>query len=334
MLNVKRFICLLLLLLLAVSSFSACGEKEQGEGEETVVYYTVNFRTGGAEAIAPVQVAGGSSVAEPPLPAREGFVFGEWLYDGAVWDFRAPVEEDMTLTATWISVDTLFEYERIDETDTAMITGVLGETSRLAIPEMIGGYRVVAIGREAFAEVYSKNIEEIIVPKTVVSIGEYAFRDTKYIPVILSEDTVITQLGEGAFLNCAGLQSITLGEGIETIPFQAFSGCTGLEEVRLPKSVQVLEENAFEGCSALVTLMLHGGITSVEDGVFSDCDGLKTIFFQGTAEEAETLLEEKTAGMNHALTNADLYLYSEDKPTAESEYGFWYFDRNGKAKIW
>lgn len=334
MLKIKRFICLLLLLILALLSFSACGEKEEGGGEETVVYYTVTFQTNGGDAIAPIQVAGGNPIAEPSLLTREGYVFGEWLYDGAVWDFRAPVEEDMTLTATWISVDTLFEYERIGETDTAMITGLVGETSRIAIPELIGGYRVVAIGREAFAEVYSKNIEEIIVPKTVSSIGAYAFRDTKEIPVIISEEAVITELGEGAFLNCAGLQSVKLGEGLEKIPFQAFSGCTGLSELRLPESLRILEENAFEGCSALVTVMMYKGITAVEDGAFADCDGLRTVFFHGTAEEAEILLLEKTAGMNDSLEDADLYLYSADEPSVESEYGFWYFDRNGTAKIW
>ena len=334
MLKIKRTICFLLLLLLALLSFAACGEKETGEDEETSVIYTVTFQTNGGEAIAPIQVIGGNPIAEPPLLTREGYVFGEWLHDGAVWDFRAPVEENMTLTATWISVDTLFEYERIGETDTAMITGLVGKTSRVAIPEVIGGYRVVAIESEAFAEVSSADIEEIIVPKTVSAIGAYAFRDTKEIPVIISEEARITELGEGAFLNCAGLKSIELGEGLEVVPFQAFSGCTGLSELRLPESVSVLEENAFEGCTSLVTIMMHKGVSSVEDGAFADCDALRTVFFHGTAEEAESLLSEKTAGMNDALENATVYLYSEEEPSVESEYGFWYFDRNGKAKIW
>ena len=38
--------------------------------------------------------------------------------------------------------------------------------------------------------------------------------------------------------------------------------------------------------------------------------------------------------MNDSLEDADLYLYSADEPSVESEYGFWYFDRNGTAKIW
>lgn len=41
----------------------------------------------------------------------------------------------------------------------------------------------------------------------------------------------------GAFWNCTGLTSVTIGNSVTSIGYRAFSGCTGLTSVTIPNSV-------------------------------------------------------------------------------------------------
>ncbi len=330
----KRYSVWVVLLVSVLLLLTACQGTGNGKDAETTAYFTVAFDSNGGAELKPLLVADGTSITEPTLPAREGYVFAGWLHEGMAWDFRAPVEKDMTLVASWISTESLFSYERIEGTDTAVITGMKGETKQVVIPERIGGYEVVAIGKNAFAGLWAISVEEIVLPKTVHTVGEGAFSDIKYAKVTQHEEGALRTIGEGAFSGCLGLEEIRLAEGLETIPFEAFSGCVALKSVTLPKSLRVVEENAFEGCTALLSVTMGAEIERVEDGAFHDCDRLVTIFLYGTEEEAEAILDEKTAGMNDPLTEATVYLYSETKPETEGAYGYWYLDSRGRTKIW
>jgi len=59
--------------------------------------YTVTFDSG----VAAQTVAKGAAATRPSDPARAGHAFIGWLLDGAPYDFSAPVEGDITLTAAW-----------------------------------------------------------------------------------------------------------------------------------------------------------------------------------------------------------------------------------------
>ena len=45
--------------------------------------------------------AAGDTIARPADPVRAGYVFENWMLDGQVFDFTAPVAADMTLVASW-----------------------------------------------------------------------------------------------------------------------------------------------------------------------------------------------------------------------------------------
>jgi hypothetical protein len=53
------------------------------------------------------------------------------------------------------------------------------------------------------------------------------------------------------FLNCNGLESISIPEGITTINISAFNKCSILKTIDIPESMTRIEQNAFYGCSAL-----------------------------------------------------------------------------------
>ncbi len=69
-----------------------------------------------------------------------------------------------------------------------------------------------------------------------------------------------TRSKEGAFRNCLGLTTVTLGDGLEEIGMSAFYKCTSLHEIIIPNAVKTIKEKAFYGCLRLtsVTLIARG----------------------------------------------------------------------------
>ena len=55
----------------------------------------------------------------------------------------------------------------------------------------------------------------------------------------------VTSIGWGAFYNCSGLTSVTIGSGVTSIGYNAFYGCTGLTKVTIPDSVTSIGRGAF-----------------------------------------------------------------------------------------
>ncbi len=72
---------------------SACG------GTDTVKV-TFDFNDGATEERV-VEVERGSAVEKPAAPTRDGHIFGGWYFGGEEYNFAAPVNSDITLTAEW-----------------------------------------------------------------------------------------------------------------------------------------------------------------------------------------------------------------------------------------
>ena len=75
----------------------------------------------------------------------------------------------------------------------------------------------------------------------------------------------VTQIGDFAFSECAGLTAITIPEGIKTIGMGAFSGCTALTNISIPDSVTTIGIYAFDGCTSLTYNTYENAISDIED---------------------------------------------------------------------
>ena len=87
----------------------------------------------------------------------------------------------------------------------------------------------------------------------------------------------VTSIGEGAFINCSGLTSVTIPNSVTSIGDSAFEGCSGLTSITIPNSVTSIEEEAFYGCSGLTSITIPNSVTSISDGAFARCSGLTSI---------------------------------------------------------
>ncbi|MDD2469846.1 MAG: leucine-rich repeat domain-containing protein, partial [Bacilli bacterium] len=113
-------------------------------------------------------------------------------------------------------------------------------------------------------------------PAGVTSIGDHAFRDCSGLESIVLPAGV-THIGERAFQDCSSLKSIELPAGVTSIGDHAFRGCCGLESIVLPAGVTHIGKSAFSGCTSLKSIVLPAGVTHIGDSTFSDCTSLKSI---------------------------------------------------------
>ncbi|MBQ9666795.1 MAG: leucine-rich repeat domain-containing protein, partial [Bacteroidaceae bacterium] len=121
-----------------------------------------------------------------------------------------------------------------------------------------------------------------------------------------------TSIGSGAFLNCNGLTSVTIGNGVTSIGGSAFRDCSGLTSVTIPGSVTSIGWEAFRGCSGLTSVTIPGSVTSIGSGAFLNCNGLTSV----TIPNSVTSIDRETFSGCPELM--DVFCYAEQVPITNS----------------
>ena len=117
---------------------------------------------------------------------------------------------------------------------------------------------------------------ELVIPNTVTSIGNSAFRGCYYLTSVTIPNSV-TNIGERAFSYCSGLTSVTIPNSVTSIGNYAFYNCSKLTSVTIPNSVTSIGESAFSNCSGLTSVTIPNSVTSIGSSVFGYCSGLKEV---------------------------------------------------------
>ena len=136
---------------------------------------------------------------------------------------------------------------------TADITGYTGSDSDLVIPDTVGEDELPVTGIGAQAFYGNLKLKSLVIPDSVKVIGD------------------------GAFVYCGHMASLTLPAELTTIGAQAFYSCATLTELTLPDTVSIIGDYAFYKCSGLTTLTLSASLDSVGSSVFRDCTALETV---------------------------------------------------------
>lgn len=89
-----------------------------------------------------------------------------------------------------------------------------------------------------------------------VAVTKSTYSGALVIPITVSNGGVtynVTEVADSAFLNCSGITSLSLPEGLRYIGRRAFMG-TSIAEVTLPESLETLRYYAFRECPNLTTV--------------------------------------------------------------------------------
>ncbi len=136
---------------------------------------------------------------------------------------------------------------------------------------------ILRIGDSAFHG--STNLTcELVIPAGVTSIGSFAFYDADKVTGSLVIPDSVKTIGDHAFYHSAGFVNgtLTLGSGLETIGEFAFSQCEGfIGDLVIPDSVLTMDQGVFSYCSGFDgTLTIGSGLSLIADDAFLSCPGL------------------------------------------------------------
>lgn len=232
------------------------------------LYYTLTVNGGSGSGSYTNQQRVAISANLPPEMA-----FDRWTGDTAYVDNPRFTNATVTMPAFSISLTATFRSSYLfvtnsPDTNTVTITGYVGPGGEAAIPSVLDGRTVTAIGNYAFS--YCNNLTGVIIGAAVTSIGDYAFLGcTNLASILLS--TGVTSIGEWAFESCSSLTNIVIPESVTQIGTAAFFRCINLTSVTIPQSLSRIGDSIFFECSQLARFVIPDSITNIGTYAFYRC---------------------------------------------------------------
>ncbi len=198
-----------------------------------------------------------------------------------------------------------YDYANIES---LKITGVLNDVDFLFIYRMmpnlknldIAEVNITALPIQAFYK--STNVENLILPNTLITIGEEMFNPCSSLATVTFENGSQLKTIEGGYPSSG-----------------TFADCTALTSIEIPASVETIEAAAFKGCSSLATVTFEkgsqlktiGGGGSSYYGAFGQLKNLMTV-------DMSACTQVKTIGESAFDGDSELRLFkigTETPPT-------------------
>ena len=232
--NIKKISAILLVALLAVSTFG-CGDKKNDEKDDSLI--KVN----------------------EILITDDGFTYGE-NGEGTYEITGLAFEGDPNTVKDPIKLKIP---AKISERE---VTGIAENAFKaiktitdVEIPEGIE-----YIGDSAFYD--CDGITAMVLPSTLVEIGVGAFRNCDKLESI-NLPTGMTKINDFTFWECTKLKGVVIPETVTVIGDGAFFGCASIEEITLPTKLTDLGACAFYGCTSLKKATVMSTELGVDDEV-------------------------------------------------------------------
>ena len=130
------------------------------------------------------------------------------------------------------------------------ITGYTGPGNVVAIPSVINGLTVTAIGDYAFEG--NNSLTNVTIPGSVLNIGYSAFEE------------------------CYGLSNVTISVGVSNISNYAFANCNSMTSIAIPNTVGSIGYGAFED-TGMTNVTIPASTTFIDTYAFGDCYSLTNI---------------------------------------------------------
>ena len=147
----------------------------------------------------------------------------------------------------------------------------------LVVPES-----VISIGESAFDGCTS--LSSLVIPNRVMSIKGNLFcgwyGELKCLsPYFIYENNVLFDKDKSTIISFRDQDttSYVIPAGVTSIGDCAFEGCSSLSSLVIPDSVTSIGNRAFYGCKSLCSLVIPDGVTSIGYEAFKDCSSLSRL---------------------------------------------------------
>ncbi|MBR4105068.1 MAG: leucine-rich repeat domain-containing protein, partial [Thermoguttaceae bacterium] len=149
----------------------------------------------------------------------------------------------------------------VTKADNRLIACCGGRTGLLVVPE----------GVEEIAEsaCYGAAFETVRLPKSLRSVGKFAFADCKSLKrVEIPGDSALVDVGQHSFVGCKALETFDWPKSLKQIGGSAFSDCASLKSLTGATSLESIGDSAFSDCKALETVELPDGLREIGAAAF------------------------------------------------------------------
>lgn len=169
--------------------------------------------------------------------------------------------------------------------DTASVVGYDKANETIDIPETIQvdgkDYTVVSIAPRLF---FNSTITSVSLPAKLSDIGEFAFYGSKGLTELIIPNSVVS-VGESAFEKCTSIETVSISSSLTNIEERTFHQCFSIKSMTIPPSVKVIGKAAFESCYSMEELSLPPSLEKIEQGAFYGCDNLASLTIPSSVNE-------------------------------------------------
>lgn len=151
----------------------------------------------------------------------------------------------------------------------------------------------------------------VVVPEGVYDIGQYAFANCNGIESI-SLPSSLYYIGSGAFEDCDSLTELNIPDSVRLIENRAFYGCFSLREVKMGNGIQKFGSDLFMYCQNLEQVTLPDTLLEISDSLFYGCYKLKSVSVGSKTKVIDTKAFETCTSMESILVNDDNPYYSSN----------------------
>ncbi|MGN0536508.1 MAG: leucine-rich repeat protein [Acutalibacteraceae bacterium] len=191
--------------------------------------------------------------------------------------------------------NTPFSEDGVQYAGTVAITGYLGDSTYVSIPQKVIGERTLLNNSTgAYEDHVSANVYRVVGVESITSAAAYGFKEVQNVNL----PSTVKEIGAYTFYNNTALTDINL-DGVEELAKYSFYGCTSLLGVEL-LSAKYIGGYVFYNCTSLSEIKIGDSIEEVFPYAFSN-----TAFYTN-AENGLIYIGDKV-----------LYGYKGSKPAGE-----------------
>lgn len=145
---------------------------------------------------------------------------------------------------------------------------------------------VINIGDLAFSGQmeFNEDMANLILPN-VQTIGDYAFSDCGGIETVVLNNS-IQSIGDCAFQDCSNLKNFTIPTSITVIPTSLLEG-TSISSIVIPSNITEIQWRAFAWCNNLADVTLNNGLQTIGYGAFDQDVALTQITIPSTVNSID-----------------------------------------------
>ena len=175
----------------------------------------------------------------------------------------------------------------------------------------------LSFGRVLYS--YKGNLSEIVIPKGVSIVEDYAFLGNENLTkVVFGVD--VEEIGLYAFQNCVNLKTVEFDDAMGIVSAGAFKGCSSLTAADFSETtLAAIGYEAFSGCTSLTEVKLSETLSDIGDYAFADTKIATLEFFKNvnginaTAfDGVKTLTGISVVDKNKTFKAVDGVLYTKD----------------------